>query len=567
LFRLIGVLIKKQVSMTEILQKYFSPENLRLAWERVIRSNKKDVIDFFGIEIYSSNLDKNLSQLSNIIISGKFRPQRPFKYYKPKQSKTHRTKSVLSIDDALVYQSIANIVAANNYKTLSQNNSFVFGSVLRPEVEKGIELLHNPNAQFYFFEYYFPLYNKFIDSINHEIGNTAIQYKLETDITGFFDSIPHSKLFMTLHKFGVEPEILDLLQDCLDIYSGTRESVTPGVGIPQGLAASFFLANLFLNELDYLISQKGYIYYRYMDDICIYDETEEKMTEALILIDNYLKGNALSLNTKKTSIEKISEDRDTEKLFSLAGYNESDFEANDDNEADEFDEQKLIIRVGAEYEIPTNEQLIEFCRSEISDIENVFKTKFQDLGTESFDKDAIVADDSFKKEIIHLAYRWRNANSILTKVDQPVLDLEMIPIWIACLEIFFWNADHFCWNLNQYGDNKIIKSKLIELRPKFADFEWVLYQILSNMAVAQQYHPSKLKKIFKIAKEEVSPLVRLGYYTVLLKHLDSNNQLFASFRQAIKDDPEPYIRTQLYSIMSGFEINKKIDILKFWFDL
>jgi hypothetical protein len=65
----------------------------------------------------------------------------------------------------------------------------------------------------------------------------------------------------------LKQEILDdLLNDCLNIYSGTKESVTPGVGIPQGPAASFFFANVFLTDLDYEISQKGYTYYRYMDD-------------------------------------------------------------------------------------------------------------------------------------------------------------------------------------------------------------------------------------------------------------------------------------------------------------
>ena len=302
-----------------ILKKYFSPNNMRLSWERMIRSNGTDIKDSFGIEVYSSNLDNNLVRLSEAIINGEFKPQRPFKYYEPKASKTHRTKSVLSIEDALVYQAIDNTIATENYKRLEENNRFVFGSVLHPEVEKGLNLLNVPDADFYFFEYYIPLYNKFINSVNTEINDTNIRFKLETDITGFFDCIPHSKLMIILHKFGVEPEILDLLNDCLNIYSGTKESVTPGVGIPQGPAASFFFANVFLTDLDYEISQRGYTYYRYMDDIRIYEETEDELTEALVLIDNFLKGRALSLNTKKTSIEEFGEDRESEKLHFLAG--------------------------------------------------------------------------------------------------------------------------------------------------------------------------------------------------------------------------------------------------------
>jgi retron-type reverse transcriptase len=575
--------------MTEVLQKYFSTENLRLAWERVIRSSGKDTKDFFGIEIFSSNLDRNLSRLLDAIINGKFRPQRPFKYYEPKVSKTHRTKSVLSIDDALVYQAIANVVAANNYKKLSQHNSFVFGSVLRPEVEKGIELLKDPDAEFYFFEYYIPLYNRFINSVNHEIDSTNVQYKLETDITGFFDSIPHSKLLMSLHEFGVEPEILDLLQDCLNIYSGTRKSVTPGVGIPQGAAASFFFANVFLYELDYEISQKGYTYYRYMDDIRIYDETEEKITEVLVLIDNHLKGKALSLNTKKTSIEKIGPDREAEKSSLLTNYDidldldlDSDSDSDSDtallNNTEKTKQDFYITDQGANFEISyttiktiEGEELIAYCKKEVNEVESILSEKFQNIGTEKFDKRSLANDEDLKKEIIHIAYRWRNANSILKTVDKPVLNVELIPVWIACIEIFFWKANHFCWNLNQYGNNKLAKKQLLELIPKFENFEWVRYQILSNMAFAQEFNLSELKEFFRKAKDEEkekgSPLVRLGYYMVLLKHLDAKSQLFSSLRQAIKNDPEPYIRTRLFSVLSGFEIKKKIDEFKFWFGL
>jgi len=44
---------------TPILHSYFSPAALRLAWERMIRSNGKDVKDFFGIEICGLTVDSN----------------------------------------------------------------------------------------------------------------------------------------------------------------------------------------------------------------------------------------------------------------------------------------------------------------------------------------------------------------------------------------------------------------------------------------------------------------------------------------------------------------------------
>jgi hypothetical protein len=559
----------------KIFEKYFSPNNLRLAWERMVRSNGKDIKDFFGIEIYSANLEKNLARLSEAIINGEFKPQRPFKYYEPKASKTHRTKSVLSIEDTLVYQAIANTVATANYKRLEENNRFVFGSVLHPEVEKGLDLLNEIDADFYFFEYYIPLYNKFINSVNTEIANTNIRFKLETDITGFFDCIPHSKLLITLNKFGVEPEILDLLNDCLNIYSGTKESVTPGVGIPQGPAASFFYANVFLTDLDYEISQRGYTYYRYMDDIRIYEENEEELTDALVMIDNFLKGRALSLNTKKTSIEEIGEDRESEKLNFLTGYGEEidEYETKvisqdkqkqiylSEQSSDNDQEKKYIIKTieGAE--------LINYCKKEIAEIENYLLDKFKDISNPVFPLRTLVNDEQLKKEIIHIAYRWRSSNSILKNIDNPILNKDLIEIWLFCVEHFFWKANHFCWNLNQYGANDFISLKLNEIIPRFKSFEWVRYQILSNMATVQNFNSTELREIFRKSKEEPSGLVRLGYYMILLKHLKPDHQLFASLRQAIKDDKEPYIKNRLSTFLSRKSINEKVDEIKFWFGL
>ncbi len=558
----------------KIYEKYFLPNNLRLAWERMVRSNGNDIKDFFGIEIYSANLEKNLIRLSDAIINGEYKPQRPFKYYEPKASKTHRTKSVLSVEDALVYQAIANTVAAANYKRLEENNRFVFGSVLHPEVEKGIDLLNEVDADFYFFEYYIPLYNKFINSVNTEVSNTNIRFKLETDITGFFDCIPHSKLLITLNKFGVEEEILDLLNECLNIYSGTKESVTPGVGIPQGPAASFFFANVFLSDLDYEISQKGYTYYRYMDDIRIYEETEDELTEALVMIDNFLKGRALSLNTKKTSIEEIT-DRKAEKLPLLTAYGEETDEYEIKVSTSEKQKQIYLTEQSPDndqekkYTIKTIEgaELINYCKKEISEVEKYLLDKFKDITKLNFNPRILANDEHLKKEIIHIAYRWRSSNAILKNLDKPILNKDLIEIWLFCVEYFFWKANHFCWNLNQYDANEFVTQKLNEIIPKFKSFEWVRYQILSNMATVQNFNSSELKEIFRKSKEEHSGLVRIGYYMILLKHLQPDNQLFASLRQAIKDDKEPYIRNRLSSYLSRKSVNEKVDEIKYWFGL
>lgn len=563
-----------------IYQKYFSEKQLKLAWERMIRSNRSDVKDYWGIEVYGINLDANLQKLSDKLLNGEFKPDRPFKYYEPKASGTHRTKTVLPIEDALVYQAIANSVATANYSMLHENSNFVFGSVLHPEVARGEDILQEENSEFYFFQYYIPLFNDFAESVNREIEDAHVKYKLETDITGFFDSIPHSKLLIKLNDYGVESEILEILEDCLNIYSGTRESITPGIGIPQGQAPSFFLANILLTELDREMSQMGMTYYRYMDDIRIYDEDRDMLMEALVKIDNHLKGLGLSLNSKKTSVEEITNRQDSKIKPLYISVIEDDYNHTLKQHIEETKKLKFdliekssseVSEVNFTIEALSDEELIKFCTNEIKETETFLITKF--YGNQNLPKmfqpegvKEILNDDEVKNELIHYTYRWRSANSVLNEFDKPILNEDLIPVWLFAIEHFFWKANHFCWNLNQYGQNEDIKKKLFEIEAKktLQKYEWVRYQIWSNMASCQSFSRSELKLIFRNIKEELSPLVRLGKYLVLAQNLEKDTQLFDSFKQSVKEEPNAFIKNNL----SGFiKRGNDYDVIKYWFGL
>jgi hypothetical protein len=296
-------------SNTEVL---FTIQDLELAWERVNASVGADTKDYFGITVYSTDLDKHLEELHHQLAFNEYTPTRPFKYYEPKQSGTQRTKTVLRIKDAIVYQAIADRIAFELYGHLSKNSNYVFGSVLNENVAKGCSLLEEDEPDFYFFEYYVTLYNRFIEGISDALDSESVQWKLETDITGFFDCIPHATLILELHELGINKSILDLLAKCLNSWSGTRDMPTFNVGIPQGPPASFLLANILLDGLDTLVIERGLTYFRFMDDIRIYGENEKVLLSTLALIDRYLKGRSLSLNNSKTLIQPTSESMDDE---------------------------------------------------------------------------------------------------------------------------------------------------------------------------------------------------------------------------------------------------------------
>ena len=318
--------------MSDVRVKYFNPDNLKLAYLRVVCWNDKTVKDRVGIRAFGVNLEENCKVLSKKICDNKYNPSRGFKFYVPKPSYTLRTKTLLYIEDAILYQAIANKIAEKSYGILKQQEQFVFGSVLNPNVQIGEKLLNTKEPNFFFFKFWQSLFQKFKESVIQSIEVDKVKYKFETDITGFFDCIPHYNLLEVLSsQFKVEDEILDILSNCLNIWSGTRDGITPGVGIPQGPVPSFLFANLLLHGLDEKIINKGLKYYRYMDDIKIYGYDETELKYSLIVIDKYLKSVGLSINSKKTSIEKIDEEKEDatikelKKMSVFGSYDEIDF--------------------------------------------------------------------------------------------------------------------------------------------------------------------------------------------------------------------------------------------------
>ena len=123
--------------MVHVLEKYFNPEAIKLAFFRVQCWPDKMVKDQVGIRAFRTDVDKNCSELSKVILDGKYRAQRGFKFYVPKASKTMRTKGVMYVEDAIVYQAIANVIATASFEKLDRYNAFVFGSVLNDETKKG----------------------------------------------------------------------------------------------------------------------------------------------------------------------------------------------------------------------------------------------------------------------------------------------------------------------------------------------------------------------------------------------------------------------------------------------
>ncbi|KPH95806.1 hypothetical protein AMS58_03760 [Pseudoalteromonas porphyrae] len=137
-----------------------------------------------------------------------------------------------------------------------------------------------------------------IEYIKSNIIKPEFDTFIKLDITNFYPSIDHSALEKTLRKRIRKPEIIQLILK--SIRNSTVSKAVNGerkinlVGIPQGLANSNVLGEIYLSAIDQKYSNRTNIFYtRYVDDILIFcsdDDTDDISKELVEDIED------LSLN-------------------------------------------------------------------------------------------------------------------------------------------------------------------------------------------------------------------------------------------------------------------------------
>jgi len=543
-------------------EKCFSKSSLKLSWERVISSVGADAKDYFGIGVFSRNTDIVLEKLSELLLSEKYQPQRPFKYFEPKKSGTQRTKTVLNIEDALVFQAISNHIAELEYSNLNETNKSVFGSVLNKDVSKGIKLLEEEPENFYFFEFYVEPYNRFINSINEIIESAQVTHFLETDITGFFDTIPHSTILLELKNRNIDTRILDLLSKCLNVWSGTRDSATYGVGIPQGPAGSFLIANIILDSLDRFAIRKGLHYYRFMDDIRIYGKSRNELTQNLVQIDRHLKSKSLCLNSEKTQIELIDEyNSGKEKV--LDDYGISVEKENKEEISREILEQNNTQFGEQEdsFEKLSTKEYIPIYKSALKEYEKKLKQFYK----RKINDDLWLIETSEMRDFLTNSQKWRTIIRILKDEIDYNPNKSMIDIWLFGIRAFNWKTNNFVWNLQLYENLTDYYKKIFSVFYEFDEYEWVQYQILSIFKESSYLNLDEKQQFVQAIPKTESPLVRLGYFKILLQTITTDTRFFQSVAELIKEEKNTYVKNSVLDSINRSHLKIPIETLKNWF--
>jgi len=129
---------------------------------------------------------------------------------------------------------------------------------------------------------------------------SSIGYVLKADIRHYFDTVDRQILMGLIKRKVKDRLVLKLIQKILDNHI-TRY---PKRGMPIGNLTSQFVANLYLNELDYFIKHKlkAKFYVRYVDDFVILHESKDKLELWKREIEHFLKILKLEIHPEKSNV-------------------------------------------------------------------------------------------------------------------------------------------------------------------------------------------------------------------------------------------------------------------------
>ena len=259
---------------------------------------------------HSLNYEKLIEDLRSNLFAGTYTPTAATKFYYPKASGLQRVITVLSIDDQIVYQSLANEIAEHLYPVVKRNyGNIVFGN------------LYAGKARKFFYKPWQKGYQGFIKAARKAYAD-GLTYTASFDLTACFDSIDHRVLTHFLKDLDLSADYCTFLTNCLGEWAKMPNigNIPQGQGIPQGPQASGLLAECVLRHFDTSTPKSNvFRYIRYVDDIRLFSNSEQELRKRLVQLDTLSRSIGLFPQSSKIHVHQIKNIDEELKLISIPG--------------------------------------------------------------------------------------------------------------------------------------------------------------------------------------------------------------------------------------------------------
>lgn len=289
------------------ISEFHDRRNLELAWAW-IKSNPDAMYKHYCGELYARFAiadDLLLDDLYDRLRRGIYEPQHATKILIPKKSGILRPYTILTVEDQIVYQAMANVVAERLAPRMRlRYMTQVFGH------------LYAGRASKWFYAKWSDGYREF-NKAARKAFRRGLKYAASFDLTACYDSLDHGVLCYFLSELGCEPEFCQALRDYLTVWTATGERIYQNHGIPQGPLSSGLISEAVLQYFDINTSPKSnLIYLRYVDDIRLFAKKEDDLRVSLVRLDRLSKDVGLFPQASKIDIHRITNIEDELKSVS-----------------------------------------------------------------------------------------------------------------------------------------------------------------------------------------------------------------------------------------------------------
>lgn len=258
-----------------LIDKVYRSNILETAWQKVRVNKGAAGVDKITINKFEVNQVKYLKEIEHELKTETYQPIAVKRVYIPKGQGKMRPLGIPSIKDRIIQQAVK-MVLEPIFEKEFLNMSYGF----RPNLGAQIAL----------------------EEVSRLIKE-GYTWVVDADLQAYFDTIPHGKLMEKVERRISDGRIIKMLTMWLkqDIMDECKKWV-PTSGCPQGAVISPLLSNIYLHDLDVVITNAGYKMIRYADDFVILARSQQEAEEALRLVQIWVSEHELILHPEKTHI-------------------------------------------------------------------------------------------------------------------------------------------------------------------------------------------------------------------------------------------------------------------------
>ncbi len=273
-----------------LIDKVYSPANLRAAFDRVKANAGSAGVDHQTIAMFEAHLDANLDRLAHELREGTYQPREVRRAWipKPGNPREKRPLGIPTVRDRVVQTALRHVLEPIFERDFAEHSyGFRPGRGCKDALRRVDALLKG--------------------------GYTHI---VDADLARYFDTIPWGRLIARVQDKVTDGKVVALLEAYLRaaIMDGL-DRWDPEQGSPQGAVVSPLLSNIYLDPLDKLAEAQGYAMVRYADDFVILCRSPEEAAAALRMVQGWTAPAGLTLHPEKTRIVDTRTDS-----FEFLGY-------------------------------------------------------------------------------------------------------------------------------------------------------------------------------------------------------------------------------------------------------